>query len=236
MGILLDGKLYNQTPATRTVFEIPTPSKIIIRQQDSIIMAFEKQTDRWLLTTPEIAPLNSERVQVLLDSNRQTSRSYDTTELPVEELFTNPVSVEIDGHPFQLGMIEPVSKQRYVLANDKVYLQADHVMPMIRSGTSPFIDLAVTKSVTRVSIDGLVSEQITDWSSLVALGILPRRHITTAPVHSIEISNAANHNTRFQLFFQEGVAILAKPDSEFGYLISAQQAQKLGLTVASGIN
>ena len=228
-GVLLDGKLYNKTPVSRSIFSLPAPSKITISQQDSIMMIFEKQPDQWLLTEPAIAPLNPERVGVLLDSNQQTSRSYAAADLPLEELFTNPVTVEIDGNSFQLGTIEPVSKQRYVLAKNRVYLQADHIMPMIRSGTSPFLDLSITKAVKRVSIDGAIARDSNAWSSLRALGIVPRKHITTAPVHSIEVMQSNKVNMLFELFIQEGVSILATPDREFGYLLSAKQAHQLGL-------
>lgn len=229
IGVLLDGKLYNKSPATTTIFTLPSPGKIIISQQDTTMMVLEKQSDQWLLTEPVIAPLNTERVNVLLESNQQTKRSYATADLPIEQLFLNPVTVEIDGHSFQLGIIEPVSKQRYVLANDRVYLQADHVMPMIRSGTSPFLDLSITSVVQQVSIDGAIASDNRAWSSLKALGIVPRKQITTAPIHSIEVFQANKQRTVFQLYNQEGVAILAAPGSEFGYLISAQQAQQLGL-------
>lgn len=228
-GILLDGKLYNNKSVSTGIFNLPAPVKITVSRRDSTIMTFAKYANQWRLTRPAVAPLNSGRVKILLDSNRQTSRNYAATDLPLEELFADPIILEIDGKSFQLGVIEPVSKQRYVLANNRVYLQADHVVPLIRSGTSPFLDLSITGNVKRVTINESVAADKNAWSSLKALGIVPRMHITSAPVDFIEIIQPNNQQTEFQYFSQEGVAILASPDSEFGYLISSQQAQKLGL-------
>lgn len=229
MGILLDGKLYNRTPKATGIFPLTQPATISISQHDDVIMAFEKRDDLWVMTSPTDAPLNQQRVQVLLDSNSQVSRSYSAAGLPMADLFPKPITMEIDGHQFQLGELEPVSKQRYVLAEDHVYLQADHVIPMLRAGTSAFLDLQLTNTVTKVEIDEHEIHNPEAWSSLKALGIVPRSKLNTDPITTVTVTQQNKGKSTLQLHVQEGVIILASPLNRYGYLISQQQSTQLGL-------
>lgn len=228
-GILLDGKLYNRPPQSMGIFSQANPASISISHQDQLIMAFENNNNHWVMTEPADAPLNAERIQVLLDTNHQVSRSYSTAELPLADLFPHPVTIDIDGKQFQLGELEPVSKLRYVLANDKVYLQADHVIPMIKAGTSAFLDLVLTDSVSLVEIDQQPLPGPELWSSLTALGIVPRSELDTQPLTAITIVQKNKDHMIFHLHVQEDVVILVSPSQRYGYLISQQQAKQLGL-------
>lgn len=228
-GILLDGKLYNRTPKVTRIFPITNPVRILVKQQDQVIMAFEKNNKQWEMTEPTDAPLNAERIQVLLDSNNQLSRSYSASDLPLTDLFPDPISLEINDRQFQLGELEPVSKQRYVRAGTLVYLQADHVLPMIRAGVSAFLDLTVTNTVSKVEIDLESQPNPESWSSLTALGIVSRSKLSTDPVSSIIIRQKNKNDKVYQLHNQDGMVVLTSPLKQYGYLISEQQAIKLGL-------
>lgn len=228
-GILLDGKLYNRAPKAAMIFSLTDPATISIRQQDQLIMAFENTNEQWVMTQPTDAPLDTDRIQLLLDSNHQISRSYVAAELPLEDLFPHPVTIDIDGKQFQLGELEPVSKLRYVLADNRVYLQADHVIPMIRAGATAFLDLGLTDSVTAVEINQQSIQNPESWSSLKALGIVPNSKLDTDPVFSITIKQKSKDNQIFQVYVQEDVVILSSPSKRYGYLISQQQSEQLGL-------
>lgn len=228
IGILLDGKAYNRPPQLQPAYSIQNARTVTVRQNDQTIMAFEKQTDQWMLTTPVNAPARTERVQVLIDSNYQTNRSYAAMNLPLTELFSNAIELEIDGHPFKLGNIEPVSKMRYVLAADKVYLQADHVIPMLRASTSAFVDLAITSAVTGVTIDDIKQANPQSWSGLRALGIISRENITEDAAASVVVKQETS-DRQFNLHYQQGSTLLISPQQAFGYILSPEQIIQLNL-------
>lgn len=230
VGILLDGKAYNRVPPQQSIYPITDARTVKISNNDRVIIAFEKTADRWLQTIPTSAPVSGERVQFLIDSNHQTNRRYATSELPVTDLFNDAVKLDIDGYTFTFGPLEAVSKQRYVLAEDTVYLQADRVLPMLHAGTSAFIDLTMTTDVKQVSIAGEQQDNAHSWSRLKALGVIGRQKINTDSITSVQLEQQDKRRKQFNLHRQNGTTILISSADLFGYILSPQQSSLLGLT------
>ncbi len=228
IGILLDGKAYNRSPQLQSIYSIQNARSVTVSQNDQTTMAFERHSDQWMLTTPLNAPANAQRVQVLIDSNWQTNRSYSATDLPLTELFSDAIELDIDGHLFRLGTIEPVSKMRYVMAGDKVYLQADHVIPVLRASTSAFVDLTIASNVTAVTVDDIKQENPQSWSGLKALGIISLEDISEDAAAVVQVKQKTG-DQQFNLHYQQGTAILVPPQQAFGYILSPQQLIQLDL-------
>jgi hypothetical protein len=166
-GAFGDGHLYNRPVISQSIYPINSPDTIEVKYNNMVVLALRKSDDqRWLVTAPFHAPAIDSRVALLLDSNYQTSRSYTPSELATSsaksaakatgnnavQLFSDPVELRVNNNLFTLGAIEPVSQLRYVSAKTRVYLQADYVVPLLRSPKSTFTDLSVTESVDSVSM------------------------------------------------------------------------------------
>lgn len=229
-GILLDGKVYNRPPQSSGIYTVSTYPKVKVSKGDQTILQFEHVDKRWHLTEPFVAPVHASRVQPLLDTNTQTLRSYELSELDTSQLFGDSVRLDIDSFEYQLGQLESVSKMRYILANNKVYLQADHVLPLLRAGQKAFVDLKVSDAVTGVEINDTKISEISAWSNLDALGLIKPEQINSQAVATINIDSRKSGNHRYQLHSVDGIAALVVESGRYGYLLSARQSENLGLT------
>jgi len=222
--------------------------------QDNVVIALHKAKDEWLVTAPFHAPARQSRVALLLDSNNQTARSYMPEELKTStnnnfsNSFLDPIELRVNGNLFLLGDIEPVSQLRYVSANNKVYLQADHIVPLLQSPRSTFTDLEIVKSAESVELQlhtgqintsdngsnsttFLSAEQLSHWNDLNALMIIDADLLDRTSTAVAIVSLPAGDTRHLDIFpFQQHVA-LRPATSAFAYLISEQQAEKLGICV-----
>jgi len=253
IGAAGDGLLYNRPDTNVTIYPLQDPQSIEVRYQDEVVIALRKFNDRWLVTAPFHAPARYSRVALLLDSNNQIARSYtqdvlqSATDDNFKQIFTDAVELRVDGNLFLLGLIEPVSQLRYVAANNKVYLHADHIVPLLQSPASTFTDLNITLSVESVDIqfpaksastgndrgkDGVESAvQLSEWNDLEALTVINANLIKQPLMATATVYKSADSSTRFDIFpFQQHVA-LHPQKSEFAYLITEQRAEQLGICV-----
>ena len=228
-GILLDGKAYNRSPEATGIYRIKAFPKIRVSKDEQTIMQFEHRDGRWHLTEPFVAPVHASRVQPLLDTNQQGIRSYNKNEVDTHGLFDDNVVLEIDAFKYQLGQMESVSQMRYVMANNKVYLQADQVIPLLHAGQKAFVDLAVTNQVTAIKINGQDVADPTLWSNLGALGLITPEQITGEAAATIAIATKHSRQRNYTLHSIGGIAALVVENGDYGYLLGTQQAESLGL-------
>lgn len=224
-GILLDGKAYNKPAPNTAIYTLRDTNSLEIHHDNKLIWAFAKIGNEWLQTTPNRYPVHQQRVQMLLDSNTYNQRYYQTTELPVDEIFKQPVTLKIGDATFDFGTIEPVSQLRYVRANNRVYLQPDSVMPLLSANNNAFLNLKITGNVQSVSIDNEKLVALDAWSNLTAMDLVTTPE-TSADNPSLVIQVTENG---------EPGKILATHTSE-GYVISKQQFHYLlGTATAESI-
>ncbi|OED35452.1 hypothetical protein AB833_29945 [Chromatiales bacterium (ex Bugula neritina AB1)] len=228
--IVLDGVLLNKPDSVSTIYSIDDPRSISLSQDDTLLIAFERQHGQWLVTEPQIAPAMAARMAVLLDANNYTSRSYPATELPYAELFENAVSLRIDDNLFSLGQLEPVSQLRYVYANKQVYLQPDFIMPLLQAGYNAFTDLLVTAEVSEVSIDNKAVENIQLWSELQSIGIVRKPDTNVPALASITVIEKDKPPRTFNLYSQGNGVTLVDEGFGYGYLLAPEQTAALGLS------
>jgi hypothetical protein len=245
-GAIGDGVLYNRPDVSPAIYPLDNVRSIKISHQEHTLLALQK-TDgqRWEITAPFHAPAKSTRVALLLDTNVQTARSYTLRTKENDGLthaFTQPITLRLDEHEFLLGDIETVSQLRYVLANDHVYLQADHIVPLLQSPKSTFTDLRITDAIkgadirTKTGETSLNDTQLAAWDKLDALAVIDAAMIDAETPDrtedaSVVLQLAANkRNTLHVVPFREYVALQPK-DKNFAYLISEEQALALGVCV-----
>ena len=195
IGAVSEGVLYNLPDTDPAIYPFNDATAIEVKYKHNVVLALSKAEDEWLVTSPFHAPAKASRVALLLESNYQTARSYNQEDLPADigdesGSFSDPVELRIDNNLFLLGNIEPVSQLRYVSANNKVYLQADHIVPLLQSPGSTFTNLRIAKSVDAVDLDlhlsdadnptatsrkspsSVLPEQLSRWSNLDALAVI----------------------------------------------------------------
>lgn len=286
VGAIGDGVLYSRPVASPAIYPIKAADTIELKYQDQLVLALRKaDNESWLVTAPFHAPAIDSRVALLLDANYQTSRSYAETELKVgnssnhsnnpqssadnsvqplfSDLFSDPVELRVNDHLFKLGMVEPVSQLRYVSANDRIYLQADYVIPLLQSPRSTFTNLDITKAVRAVSIvrlsdtDGSVPkqsltnaaavttlkpgdknaianatpQQLSQWQNLAALTVVDAALLNQPPTATVTVEQSDNADARFAISRYQQLFALHPEQQQFAYLISQEQAEKLGICV-----
>lgn len=228
-AILLDGRAYNRTPDRVGIYKLPPHPEIKIKKDNELLMAFSHQEGRWHLTTPFTAPVMQSRVEAILGTNTVALRNYRVEDINSEDVFHDAVSLEIGPHVYQIGRLEPVSQQRFVLANDIVYLQPDNVIPLLHAGQSAFVDLTLTNQVAEVAINEQSIDNIAPWSNLLSLGVIDPETIASDPVARIALTTDDNQQQNLNLHSFDGVAVLISSDEKYGYLLSAEQADALNL-------
>ncbi len=265
IGAISDGVLYNQVDHQPAIYPFNDARTIEVKYQDKVLLTLLKTDDEWQVTHPFHAPAIMSRVSLLLESNNQTNRSYSADDLKhifgnEPAAFPDPVELSVDNNLFLLGDIEPVSQLRYVSANNKVYLQADHIVPMLQSPKSTFTNLNITKSVTSVDLvlhqtnasntanasaaddktAGTATatatvEQLSHWSDLDALAVIDADILEQPPIGTATITAATKHTDdtkkHFEIAHYQQLIALHPKDSKFAYLISQEQASTLGICV-----
>lgn len=229
IGILLDGTLYNKAPETSAIYPLADIESVEAHNDDQLILAIKKTHGNWLQTYPASAPVQSLRVQPLLDTNKYNQRSYALNELPQAEIFSDPITLKLNEAVFQFGTIEPVSNLRYVRSGERVYLQPDTVLPMLSAADNVFVDLKITGNVDRVTIGTTIFEQPDVWSDLKAIDIIGKKPADPADT-SIKIQLLENDESRLLTATHTEAGYTITSENNFIYLLSTTTAQSLGLT------
>ena len=227
-AILLDGKLYNRPITKRLIHPIEQATSVKVLVENELLLAIEKSGDQWQQTHPVSAPALSSRVQLLLDSNNQSERQYAASDLPVDDIFKDPIVLKIDKAEFIIGAIEPVSNLRYVKTQNKVYLQPDTLLPLLNAAGSVFIDLKITDQVESIRIGNTTLESPDQWSELTAIAILPQPVTSTNINIDISIIQTDKKPLHLNAIHTEDGYVIS---NEYGhhYLLNEQTAKSLGL-------
>lgn len=258
IGAATDGVLYNLPETATTIYPFNDARSIEVKHQDNVVLALQKAEHEWVVSAPFHAPAKASRVALLLDTNHQTARSYNAEDLQTaigyqSESFPDPIELRIDNNLFLLGNIEPVSQLRYVSANDTVYLQADHVLPLLQSPKSTFTNLTIASSVESVELEIHLSntddttagnphpsrrsptpvspEQLSQWSDLEALAVIDAQLLDQTPVATATVDQTAADKKSYDIIrFQKYIALYPS-GAKYAYLVSEEQADKLGICV-----
>lgn len=230
-AIILDGRAYNREAVRSTIFNVPAYPEIKIKKNGQQIMAFGHRQGRWHITKPFIAPVQQSRIDALLATNHATGRQYLAADLKNAGLFSESVTLEIGTHSFKFGQQEPVSKLRYVQASEKIYLQSDNVIPLLKAGKSAFIDLNVTGKVNSVTVNSERLEDIGKWSYLQSLGIISAGKTIGSSLAEIKVLSDKNLEQYLSLHVIEDTVVLMVKDGKYGYMLGNAQVKALGLDI-----
>ncbi len=227
-GILLDGQVYNKPTPMQTIYPLNSATSIEVHFDNQLILGFEKKDQQqWLQSTPIAAPAQQQRVQVLLDTNKHGQRYYPSSALPTEDIFKEPITLKLDKATYEFGSVEPVSKLRYVRANDRIYLQPDSVIPLLSAASNAFIDLKVTAQVQSIKIGDTPLAQADLWSNLTAIDVTPKK--PKLPGTGINVNLVQNGKPLRLTAVHTDNGYVISSENGFDYTLSAQAAKSLGL-------
>jgi len=224
-GILLDGKLYNKKPQQVAIHALGDAQTIELQFAGQQILGFDKINDNWQQSFPVLAPVQSQRLQVLLDTNKYSQRKYATADVPEDDIFVDPIKLKINDVEYDFGSIEPVSKLRYVRSGDLVYLQPDTVVPLLSAKNNAFLDLQITNDVQNITIGETTLEQPDAWSNLQAVDIIDDK--SSGPALDIEVISNKKSQLLKAKHGDSGYTI--SEDNGFTYLLDPTTAESLGL-------
>ena len=224
-GILLDGKLYNKQPPPQAIHALGDAQSIELQFAGEQILSFDKVNHSWQQSFPVSAPVQSQRLQVLLDTNKHSQRKYAAADVPEDDIFVDPIKLKINDVEYDFGSIEPVSKLRYVRSGDLVYLQPDTVVPLLSAKNNAFVDLQITRDVQNITIGETTLKQPDAWSNLKAVDVIDDK--SSGPALDIEITSNRKSQLLKAKHGDSGYTI--SQDNGFTYLLDPVTAESLGL-------
>ncbi|OUR64575.1 hypothetical protein A9Q79_04525 [Methylophaga sp. 42_25_T18] len=140
---------------------------ITINRKQGEDIKLHKHTSGWKIVHPIVADGNHTRIRLLLSllSAPIHNQLHDVDDTSLEKLGLKPiqVSLQLNEHMFAFGDVEPLSKRRYVLHNNNVYLIDDQVSPLLNTNVASFIDnrlLSATAQITKIQLPQLLNGQL----------------------------------------------------------------------------
>lgn len=125
----------NLHPFTHINADTVSHIEIIVPLQQSALL--QRQDGAWRALEPRDAELDVQRLQnVLTILNASAAPGYEAASLDLKEFGLEPpaATLRIDDHSFHFGTIEPLSRRRYVLHGNKLYLLTDNYYPLLSRG------------------------------------------------------------------------------------------------------
>jgi len=121
---------------TRVLIHVQGKPDILIEN-----IAKADEPDRWMITQPVQAEADKDKVRLLFTLlTDPVSASYDVADKDLAQfgLDQEKMSLSFNGVKLLMGDLNQVSQARYILKNNKIYLIAESVTPLIRSGLDEF--------------------------------------------------------------------------------------------------
>lgn len=112
-------------------------SRIEIRVPRQAPVLLQKRDSEWSAPATPEAALDPQRLRnVLSILNETVTQSYVAAELDLKEFGLAPPAavLKLDGHVFEFGASEALSRRRYVLYGDRLYLLTDTHYPLLSRG------------------------------------------------------------------------------------------------------
>ncbi len=155
----------------------------IKRKHNDILLEKTASDGGWQLIQPISAKANPNRIQFVLDLldtpvfNQQT----DGLELTPFGLEPSQIQLGLNEHLFEFGNVAPLNAQRYLHYNQRIYLIADRIYPLLLANPSSFIDhQLIAKQQRLITVS---------WSNI---NDLPDGNLSQAEGHWTSSNNTLN--------------------------------------------
>jgi len=228
IGIFTDGVLYNRPPTQLSIYALQNATTIEINHDGEPVYKFIRTGKQWMQIYPVQAPASSDRIDMLLSTNNFSKRNYPASSLPLTDLFTQSISLNIDNQEFLIGAMEPVSQLRYVRSEDQVYLQPDIIVPLLSAAKNPFINLLITTKVDKVRVGDTWVETSAAWSNLRASSTLAEPGTKENLRANVDIHLSTGKKLQLVATLSDAGYVLSHSNG-FHYLLDNITAEKLDL-------
>lgn len=117
-----------------------------LENKQSIIVKIEleKTSDQWVMINPINTAIDERKIKhltTLLSDPISASYPIKDNNLSRFGLTDEEVSIHFNGIKMQLGSLNPISHQRYILKGDRIYLVAETVYGLLIGGVSGFMPI-----------------------------------------------------------------------------------------------
>ncbi len=222
----------------------------IPREQGDIRL--RKQNTEWIMESPYQLPAHEFRINNLLDLlSTNVDKAYAVDDLDLKQYGLEPprAIIRFNETEIQFGKINPVSLQRYIRVDEKLFLINDKLYPLISSQPSSFVDISpLPKNINihKISLpdfsvvkneQGLwqadkqnqnqadrIQQLIENWQSTQAFGV--HAYMQRPSLGKITIEYAQSH-IQFDITGYEPWLVLARPDAGVEYHFDAGFRSKL---------
>ena len=175
--LLTDGVDKKQGLFKATLAEV---NHIRIERQGQVAVVLAKQKNQWLLVKPALAPINNERVRQLLtiiDEPIQQQLARKKDDLKTFKLDAERIKLTLNDEEITFGMINPITKNRYVLKNRNIYTIKEIVYGTLGSSVTHLLQhrlLPTSMRVTKIKAPALFNstkQALQGWHLLEATNI-----------------------------------------------------------------
>jgi hypothetical protein len=113
----------------------------IVRAVDTLV--FNRNGDQWLMTSPLQGKAHTERMtelRALAVISPLGQYDSDKIDLARYGLTTAQLSVRLNDTLIEFGNVNPANQRRYVLVEDRLFLIADNIFPILQLPAEQFIE------------------------------------------------------------------------------------------------
>lgn len=166
----------NRPNSRLTTIKSNAVEHIVISQAKRSDIIVDKVNGLWQLSAPLSAQANAMRINLLLSllSMNITRQQAVTQDQNLEQfgLGASSTRLSLGQAHFSFGKVEPISKHRYVLHNDVIYLLEDTISPLLNTNASSFIDnhlIAKGQRITQLTIPLYRDHLLTQHTAILQL-------------------------------------------------------------------
>ena len=231
---------------------------IRLERPEATGVVLEKRGEEWVLTAPFAARADPVRVQRLLAiAGAKSAIRLAATDLPRFELDRPVARLTIDAQPFDFGMVNPVSREQYVLTGGAVYTIALGYGAALPGNPGDLIDkrlLRTNETPVRVELEkftvareearwvlrppgGDLSQDdlqrwVDDWRHASALRVEP--FVRGVPLGAVRMQFRDGTALSLGILGREPEIALLRPDEKLVYYLFKGSAQRLLSPPAAG--
>lgn len=240
------------TAPPQRLFQTPLydVQRIMIERQGKTDIVLMKEQQQWLLIKPALAPLNHQRIQhllTILDEPIQGKLARQEGDLEAFQLEAEKIKLTINDEKITFGMINPITKNRYVLKNTSIYTIKEIVYGTLGSSVTQLLqhrllpnNLQVTQIETPASFyNTTVAKEA--WHTVEATNIADYSgNETILGIVSLTIQNNKQNNEKhrnhertalttlvFDILAIKPTLILGRADLKVKYTVGNIAAKRL---------
>ena len=238
----------------------PAESRFIrIERAGARPIALDRKQDSWIITMPFAARADDFRVRQLLEIlEARAANRLAAADLARFELVRPAVQVTVDGQSFGFGMVNPVTREQYVLTDGAVYAVSPRYGAALPAGAAEFASrqlFGTGEIPVRIGLKAFTVEQrdgkwrqtpaasdlsqddfvrwVDDWRRAAALRVEP--HVKKQPLAEIRVQLKGGAELALGLLAREPELVLARPDEKLQYHFRADAAKRLLSPPGAGV-